>query len=265
MEKEEITPTVAPATNIGPLVKKLAKIVGAMKNVQKKGFNSFHKYAYVQEADLTEAVRDLLADTGVFIFASVAEMKKEGTLTTVMMEFTFADGDTGASFTVRVPGCGDDKADKGVYKALTGAVKYFLMKNFLISTNDDPEADIETDKRAASPTKAAAKPKAAAASGPAGAVGEYQARYYGVQEFDKKDKSGKYKAHRFVIKLDDGSTEDVREFTGKDKATQEDVLADIGFTGVVEDETLDKGIPCTASAHREGKFLKIDGWSPRAA
>ena len=31
--------------------------------------------------------------------------------------------------------------DKGVYKAITGAVKYIFMKNFLIPTGDDPEKD----------------------------------------------------------------------------------------------------------------------------
>ena len=46
-------------------------------------------------------------------------------------------------------GSGDDPADKGLYSAYTGAVKYFLMKAFLIPTGDDPEADEGTDKRAA--------------------------------------------------------------------------------------------------------------------
>src|SRR4029079_18402967 len=32
------------------------------------------------------------------------------------------------------PGYGDDAGDKGVYKALTGAEKYLLMKTFLVST-----------------------------------------------------------------------------------------------------------------------------------
>ena len=47
-------------------------------------------------------------------------------------------------------GAGDDGADKGLYKAYTGAVKYFLMKTFLIPTGDDPEADTKADERAAS-------------------------------------------------------------------------------------------------------------------
>lgn len=46
-------------------------------------------------------------------------------------------------------GYGDDAGDKGIYKALTGAVKYALMKQFLVSTGDDPEGDTSTDERAA--------------------------------------------------------------------------------------------------------------------
>jgi hypothetical protein len=33
-----------------------------------------------------------------------------------------------------------------VYKAITGAMKYFISKNFLISTGDDPEKDSEAEK-----------------------------------------------------------------------------------------------------------------------
>lgn len=46
-------------------------------------------------------------------------------------------------------GYGDDAGDKGIYKAITGGVKYMLMKTFQISTGDDPEGDESTDKRAA--------------------------------------------------------------------------------------------------------------------
>ncbi len=43
-------------------------------------------------------------------------------------------------------GQGLDNADKGYYKAYTGAVKYFLMKTFMISTGDDPELDSYRDQ-----------------------------------------------------------------------------------------------------------------------
>jgi hypothetical protein len=75
---------------------------------------------------------------------------KQSVVTTVVVAFTFADGDTGAMFRSEWAGQGDDPADKGLYKAYTGALKYFLMKTFLIPTGDDPEADTNTDTRSAS-------------------------------------------------------------------------------------------------------------------
>jgi hypothetical protein len=57
--------------------------------------------------------------------------------------------DTGETLTSIYKGEGEDEGDKGLYKAYTGATKYFLTKNFLISSGDvlndvepnDPEAD----------------------------------------------------------------------------------------------------------------------------
>ena len=41
-----------------------------------------------------------------------------------------------------------DKGDKALYKAKTGALKYFFATTFLVATKDDPErADEETPKR----------------------------------------------------------------------------------------------------------------------
>ena len=34
-----------------------------------------------------------------------------------------------------------DKGDKALYKAKTGALKYFLADNFMVATGDDPETE----------------------------------------------------------------------------------------------------------------------------
>jgi hypothetical protein len=117
--------------------------------VPKRGFNDFHKYAYATEADIVEAVRGAMSSRGVVLVPSVRSVVREGTLTTVLMAFQFTDGETGETSTHDWAGTGDDKGDKGLYKAMTGALKYFLLKTFLLPTGDDPEADAETDKRAA--------------------------------------------------------------------------------------------------------------------
>jgi hypothetical protein len=128
------------------LVSKLCEIMAEIKWVEKRGRNEFHKYAYATEADLVEAVRGKMAARGIFLFPDCIDHKRTGELTDIMVQWTFVDGTTGESRTCAVPGCGQDKGDKGVYKALTGSEKYLLMKAFLIPTGDDPEGDEKVDK-----------------------------------------------------------------------------------------------------------------------
>lgn len=127
---------------------KLAEVMGAVERVEKRGRNEFHKYDYATEADIVEAVRKALAERHVMLLPSIREATVNGTLTTLSLVFTFVDGDTGETHSCDWIGCGDDKGDKGAYKAMTGAVKYFLLKTFLIPTGDDPEGDKGTDERA---------------------------------------------------------------------------------------------------------------------
>lgn len=127
---------------------KLAEIASEIKSVPKNGRNTFHKYDYVTEADLIEAVRSKLTSRNIVLMPSVREIttrpgdeSKASTVTTVMMDFTFIDADTGETLVASWAGTGADAGDKGLYKAYTGALKYFLMKAFQVPTGDDPEAD----------------------------------------------------------------------------------------------------------------------------
>jgi len=129
---------------------KLAEVMAEIGYVKKNGYNSFHKYHYVTEADLVDAVRAKLAARNVVLIPSLSGIDersiktsggKESTVTTARIAFTFCDGDSGETHTAEWAGCGEDAADKGLYSAMTGAEKYFLMKAFMIATGDDPEAD----------------------------------------------------------------------------------------------------------------------------
>jgi hypothetical protein len=144
------------------LAAKLARILGEVGKVEKTGHNSFHKYDYVTESSLVWAVRQKLADAGVFVFESTesqaheivmsegpAGSQKASILTTVQTLHTFMDSESGEQFSVKSQGQGSDVGDKGAYKAITGAMKYFLFKNFMIPTEDDPERDETTDERTA--------------------------------------------------------------------------------------------------------------------
>lgn len=57
------------------------------------------------------------------------------------MNFEIIDNETGYSISVKWYGQGMDYGDKAIYKSYTGALKYFLLDTFMISTGDDPEND----------------------------------------------------------------------------------------------------------------------------
>ncbi|MFC5775131.1 ERF family protein [Ectobacillus antri] len=143
-------------TNEKQLVRKLSEVMNEVKYIQKKGYNSFHKYRYATESDVAEKIREELAKRNIIMIPSVLSQEaREHTnqrgnreyIVTVMMQFTFYDGDTGEDITFQMGGQGQDAGDKGIYKAMTGAQKYALMKAFMIPTGDDPEADEGVDER----------------------------------------------------------------------------------------------------------------------
>ena len=153
-----------------PLATKMARVLAEVTRVPKKGRNDFHGYDYVMEADLVDHIRDKLAEQGVAIFPSVREHKVEEMedarkrsvyLTTVELDVTLIDGESGDVMTTTWIGQGLDNGDKGYYKAYTGAIKYFLLKTFLISTGDDPELD-DAPRPVANKSRKKAAPKAKA-------------------------------------------------------------------------------------------------------
>ena len=128
------------------LAQKILSVMENVTSVQKKGYNDFQKYKYARESDYIEAIRPALIAHGVAVYPSLVSMRteplpKEGILTTVEMKFTLVNtDDTNDRQEIVIPGQGSDKGDKGVYKAITGAKKYFVANTFLIPTFDDPEA-----------------------------------------------------------------------------------------------------------------------------
>jgi hypothetical protein len=140
--------------------------MGEINNVEKNGVNSFHNYKYAMEQDMLVAVRKKLSDANIFVFTGVQSVEiqslpKEGFLTTIKTVHTFVDGETGEQIETTCAGQGTDKGDKGIYKAITGATKYFISKNFLIPTGDDPESfDEKRESAGRAPKQAVHNPVA---------------------------------------------------------------------------------------------------------
>ena len=132
---------------ISKLVTKLVGVVTEIDHVEKRGRNEFHKYNYVKASDLANLVRDKLSAKNIFFLSDVVTIdrftiqgeKGDSLAVNLQVEYSFLDGDSGASISFKVPGCGADKGDKGIYKAITGSLKYALRNSFLVPDEADPE------------------------------------------------------------------------------------------------------------------------------
>lgn len=126
------------------------KILAVMKEVgpiAKDARNEFHKYDYVSDAAVVRAMRDAMISNGLILVPSHVERRHNPTLTDLTeltVEYTLIDVDSGESIKSFAMGDGSDKGDKGIYKAMTGAEKYYLTKTFLIPTEDDPEKEAKS-------------------------------------------------------------------------------------------------------------------------
>lgn len=119
--------------------------------VQKAGHNDFQNYKYATEADAIKAIRPAMLNHGLCMIPSVESVSQDewGNTNVIMLYRIFDEEGNFLSF--RAAGSGNDKnskgvGDKGIYKALTGASKYALLKTFLMETGDDPEVPNEQDK-----------------------------------------------------------------------------------------------------------------------
>jgi len=132
------------------ILTKLSKIQKEIEVMPKEGFNDFNKYNYLMEAQVTTKIKELFDKHGLLFHyqSEITDTKdyqglKGDTqfLTTVKITYAFIDIETSEKLEGIACGQGADKGDKGVYKAITGAIKYIYMKTFNIPTGDDAEKD----------------------------------------------------------------------------------------------------------------------------
>jgi hypothetical protein len=127
------------------LLKKLCAIQSEIESIEKSGYNDFQKYKYVKESDVLDAVRPLLVKHNVVLTMNTVEITNIVDMTQTKIAYTWYCVDTGENLTTHGYSQGCDKLDKGIYKAYTGGLKYFLMKSFLISSEDDPENEKQSN------------------------------------------------------------------------------------------------------------------------
>ena len=120
-------------------------------------------YDWVRAADVVNAVRQFLADNGIYAEVNfefvgapytIARAKApDAPFSAVNVKCTvvLVDAETGETRTGSGLGSGADTGDKAAYKAQTGALKYALRNAFLIPDEkgqDEPEADAMLDENA---------------------------------------------------------------------------------------------------------------------
>lgn len=119
---------------------------------EKDGINRAQSYQYITEAQYKKNFKEALAAARLDFSSSVVDYQYIGPISEKMnmviakFEFRIIDRGTGDSETFTAVGSGADMGDKGIYKAYTGALKYFLANNYLVAEGAEPEADEEPIK-----------------------------------------------------------------------------------------------------------------------
>jgi len=128
----------------------LIKAQAEFKAVGKSGHNKFDKYDYANLEDYISTVREVLAKYGLALLSSSEDVstladrttKSGGTEHAVIVKLVsrivHESGEWIETYSV---GEGQDRADKSVYKAITGARKYAIAATLNLATTDDPEQD----------------------------------------------------------------------------------------------------------------------------
>lgn len=137
-------------TNNAKLFAKIAKVMSLVRTLEKTGENKFDKYDYVTADAIAIRIGKVLADVGLAFLPSLVSLetseyqtKNGGTnyRTVAHFQMTLACTETGATFTSLWSGEAIDRSDKSISKAAVSAVKYYLLKTFLLAGGDEEDAD----------------------------------------------------------------------------------------------------------------------------
>lgn len=158
---------------VAQLAGKLLAVMKAVPFIEKRGWNDHQSYNFAQAVDVVRDVRAAIIAQGLFLLPSVipgslqhfTETGGRSFVTTVDFRYLFIDTETGATLTMTWAGAGSDTGgDKGLYKAMTGGLKYGFLDAFLLPTTNDPEFDGLTYNGPPPAEAAAAAPAAAPAA-----------------------------------------------------------------------------------------------------
>ena len=147
-EEERLTETQAPPTDQASkkprtskkpsLVSKLAEVQASLDRLEKTAVADMgqFQFPYVEEHQVLEALRMELASRHIMIFPEITDITKEGQFVTLRLMFHIRDGESGEIISSQWASHAADSRDFAVGKATTQAVKYYLLKTFLLPTSE---------------------------------------------------------------------------------------------------------------------------------
>jgi hypothetical protein len=132
-----------------PLIEKLAKVMQGIKTLHEDEKHS-QGWTFASVGSMYNAVRPLLAENGVMIFPKMTEVEQKETgaksskgnpqiSTTIKWNMLVTDGTDAMECPWQSNAL--DYDDKGINKAATTAMKYFIRTLFMISTSEDLDPD----------------------------------------------------------------------------------------------------------------------------
>lgn len=154
----------------------IADAQAEFKSVGMSGDNKFDRYTYAKLEDYVAAIKPILPKHGLSLITSVDEVvalndrptKNDGVQHAVRVKLTMRLMHTSGEWIETSSwGEGQDRADKAVYKAVTGGRKYALASALGLATGDDPENDEGTAGQGSTARPAAKQPVKQAAGKPA--------------------------------------------------------------------------------------------------
>jgi len=133
------------------LSEKLLKVSESINYIQKDKTNKSQNYKYLSEAKIKSTIKDAFEKERILFNYSTDAVReyeisptKNGAkqfVTIASGKYSFIDCDSEEIVDGTWFGSGSDTSDKGLYKAITGGIKYVLNTDFLIPTGDDVEND----------------------------------------------------------------------------------------------------------------------------
>jgi len=152
------------------VLEKIYIVMSEVGIIEKDATNNHQHYDYASEYAIKRALQDAFIRNRLILNltclnARTMELQpgKDGAKsfsTIVDFGYRIIDVDTGEYIGGTFVGSGNGRDDKGVYAAVTGALKYLLTSNFLIPTGDDPEIDEDRAPVRREPKKEQPKPPA---------------------------------------------------------------------------------------------------------